>query len=244
MTPAKYILFQLILIATLGAQPDRYGRPACASADQELADRKYFVLCHSASQKVPAWVGYELKPEQLAGEARRPHHFRRDAALRHEGARDTDYRGSGYSRGHMAPAADFAWSEDAVRATFLLSNAVPQMQSTNAGVWARLERSVRRLAADADVVYVFSGPLFEGPAEVIGAGQVAVPSHFFKAVLVERSGVRRMYAAIVPNGGGGRLERYLTTVEEVERRTGLDFFAELERTEQRELESVRASLPE
>ncbi len=244
MAFAKYIPIHLILIATLGAQPDRYGRPACAAADEEYADRVYFVLCHSASRKVPAWVGYELKPEHVAGQGRRPYHFRRDSALEREGARDADYRGSGYSRGHMAPAADFAWSEDAMRATFLLSNAAPQVQSVNAGVWARLERTVRRIAADADAVYVFTGPVFDGPASVIGEGRVAVPSHFFKAVLVERSGVRRMYAAIVPNGGGGRLERYLTTVEEVERRTGLDFFAELERTEQRELESVRASLPE
>lgn len=245
MALAKYILVPMVLAAALGAQPDRFGRPACAGADEEFADRTYFMLCHSASRKVPSWVGYEMKPEQLAGQARRPHHFRRDPALQHEGARDEDYRGSGYSRGHMAPAADFGWSAEALRATFVLSNAVPQVQSVNAGSWARLERAVRRLGTDADVVYVFSGPVFEGPAEVIGEGRVAVPSSFFKVVLVVKDGTRRMYAAIVPNGesGGGPVERFLTTVEEVERRTGLDFFGGLEPAEQRALESAKASLP-
>ncbi len=246
MALAQYITLHLVLIAALSAQPDRYGRPACDAANNdELADRAYFVLCHSASRKVPTWVGYELKPEHLSGSARRPHHFRRDTALANEGARDADYRGSGYSRGHLAPAADFAWSDDAIRATFLLSNAAPQSQATNAGAWAKLERTVRRLATDADAVYVYSGPLFEGPSEVIGEGRVAVPSHFFKTVLVERRGVRAMYAAIVPNrASGGALEQFLTTVEEVQQRTGLDFFSALEPAEQHALESAKAPLPQ
>ncbi len=246
MALAKYITLHLVLIAALSAQPSRYGRPACDASGEELADRTYFVLCHSASRKVPTWVGYELKPEHLSGNARRPHHFRRDTALTHQGATDSDYVHSGYSRGHLAPARDFAWSTDAIRATFLLSNAAPQHQSTNAGVWSRLEQTVRRLAADADAVYIFSGPLFEGPTPTIGDGRVAVPSHFFKAVLVETNGTRSMYAAIIPNGAttGESVQSFLTTVEEVERRTGLDFFAALNPAEQRALESTLFPIPD
>ncbi len=249
MALANYIPLLLALTATLSAQPDRHGLPACdASNNDELADRTYFILCHSASRKVPTWVGYELKPEHLAADpaASRPHNFRRDTALTHAGARDADYRNSGYSRGHLAPARDFAFSSEALRATFLLSNAAPQLQSTNAGLWARLERSLRNLAATADVVYIYSGPIFEGPTATIGEGRIAVPSHFYKVALVESNGLRTMYAAIIPNGPthGESLAHFLATVHEVEQRTGLNFFAALDPAEQHALESAHPVLPD
>src|SRR5262245_3103543 len=103
----------------------------------------------------------------------RSRHFRRDQELSGGSASDSDYRGSGYSRGHLVPAADAAWSEEAMRATFLLSNAVPQFQRMNAGLWRQVEARVRRLAAESDAVYVFTGPLFERKLERVGAGKVA-----------------------------------------------------------------------
>ncbi|MDX2154841.1 MAG: DNA/RNA non-specific endonuclease, partial [Bryobacteraceae bacterium] len=156
-------------------------------------------------------------------------------------ALDSDYRHSGFSRGHLAPAADFAWSPDALRATFLLSNAVPQIQSVNAGVWSRLEAAVRSLAAHADALYVFTGPLFEGDPQTIGEGRVAVPTHLFKAVLVVRHRQRTMLAAIVPNSPFPRtpLAHFLTTVDDIEARTGLDLFSALDDEEERALESAQ-----
>jgi DNA/RNA non-specific endonuclease len=141
--------FTLLLVVALDlfAQHDRFGIPACSGTTQEFADRSFFVICHSSSQKVPLWVGYELTPEQLKSAATRPAHFRHDPDLSSPGAYDSDYKNSGYSRGHMAPAADFAFSQASIRSTFLLSNAVPQRQAVNQGRWAQLETAVRRIAA-------------------------------------------------------------------------------------------------
>ena len=138
----------------------------------------------------------------------------------------------------MAPAADFAWSEVAIRSTFVLSNAVPLLQSVNAGPLARIESAVRRLAARADVVYIFTGPIFEGEPELIGRG-VAVPSHTFKVVLAIEGGRKTMYAAIVPNypGLSKNLADFTTTVDDVELRAGFDFFDALDDTEELPLES-------
>jgi endonuclease G len=143
----------------------------------------------------------------------------------------------------MAPAADFAWSDDAMRATFVLSNAVPQRQSVNAGVWAVLERAVRGLAADSDAAYVFTGPLFESASETIGPGRVAVPSHTYKVILVIEGEDKWMYAAIVPNAdvAAASLGDLMTTVDEVESRTGLDFFSALPDELERQLESSAAT---
>src|SRR6185295_10686389 len=119
MTSTQLTLL-LALIPALHAQQNRFGNPACDGPGNELADRAFFVLCHSASRKVPLWVGYELTPAQLHHRAARPAHFRRDTDLAAPGAYDADYKHSGFSRGHMAPAADFAFSDQAIRATFLL----------------------------------------------------------------------------------------------------------------------------
>lgn len=237
-----HILLALAVAATLAAQPGRFGLPACQGSQQELADRAFFLLCHDAERKLPAWVGYEGKPQPpVAERAPRPSRFRADDELQQPGAHDTDYRHSGYARGHLAPAADPAWSPDALRATYVLSNVVPQLQCVNAGAWAFVERTVRALAATSDFVYVFSGPLFQDSApEVMGEGRVAVPSHFYKVALAVHGGQKLMLAAIVPNH---KLPRHafatvFTSVDEVERYTGLDFFPALEDNEENTLEAA------
>ncbi|MBL8229117.1 MAG: DNA/RNA non-specific endonuclease [Bryobacterales bacterium] len=240
MLVARYFL-PLLLISSLAAQTGRFGLPACASTGEEIADRTYFVLCHNSSRKVPVWVGYELKPEHLTQASVTRTRFRRDPLLTQSGAEDSDYTYSGYSRGHMAPAADFAWSAEAFRATFLLSNAAPQLQSVNAGPWARLENAVRRLARSADRIYVFTGPIFDHDSNVIGEGRVAVPTHFFKAVLVEHDGHRTVYGAVVPNSptGAEPLSNFFVSIREIETRTGLDFFSALDDQQERLIESRR-----
>ncbi|MBI3209117.1 MAG: DNA/RNA non-specific endonuclease [Candidatus Solibacter usitatus] len=221
----------LAFLPLLSAQADRFSVPACAGPDRELAARSTFLICHSSALRVPIWTGYELKPEFLHGSASRPKHFRHDDELSGAAAYDSDYRNSGYSRGHMVPAADFAWSDASIRATFLLSNAVPQKQSANAGTWRKIENSIRRMAASSTAVYVFSGVLFEGEiVEHIGAHRVAVPTHTFKVVLAVRGDKMSMYAAIVPNADivDEPLENFMVSVEEVECRTGLHFFGALD----------------
>jgi endonuclease G, mitochondrial len=235
-----------VVALDLAAQHDRFGTPACSGSGQEFADRSFFVICHSSDRRVPLWVGYELTPDQLERTATRPAHFRHDPDLSGPSAYDSDYRNSGYSRGHMAPAADFAFSQASIRATFLLSNAVPQHQAVNQGRWAQVETAVRRIAAASDVTYVFTGPIFESAeTERIGDGHVSVPTHTFKVILVLHGTSKTMYAAIVPNAVAVRepLNQFAVTVEEVERRTGFDFFSALEDSEERDLEGTLQLFP-
>ena len=216
------------------AQPTRFGAPAC----HQLVDRTFFVLCYDSARKVPSWTAHEIAPHRSPAYTLHPRYFRQDTA-----ARNSDYRGSGYSRGHMVPAEDLAWSDEAIRSTYVLSNAAPQLQCVNAGVWRELEIAVRELAARADATYVFTGPIFAASdVETIGPGEVGVPTHTFKVVLTIDDGRKSMYAAIVPNAASARrrsLDEFTTTVDEVERLTGLDFFTALDDGEERRLESFR-----
>jgi endonuclease G len=164
----------------------------------------------------------------------------RDPSASFPTASNADFRSSGYSRGHVVPAADFGWSVEARQATFFLTNVIAQKQSANAGRWRSLENAGRRIAATADSVLVFSGPLFDsGTIEFQAPGGVAVPTYTYKVLLAVHAGRRTMLAAIIPNSENPPqpLNSFAVTVDEVERRTGFDFFSFLEDAEEAALES-------
>ncbi len=94
-----------------------------------------------------------FSPSHSASLASRRSHFRRDRSLSMPGASDGDYRSSGFSRGHMVPAADVAGNEEAVRDSFLLSNAETgsgSLESYFVTVAEIEERTVLRFFPDLD----------------------------------------------------------------------------------------------
>jgi endonuclease G len=187
-----------------------------------------------------------LTSSHLTRRAARPSRLRRDSQLTRPSASDSDYRRSGYTRGHLAPAADFAFSDQAIRSTFVLSNAVPQTRHLNCGRWAQIESSVRYPAEVAESVVVYTGPIVESPnPATIGEGMVAVPTHLFKVILLNQDNTRVLFAVIAPNTDTPlpSMQALAVSVEEVERRTGLDFFSQLPGDEERRLESRLLPLP-
>jgi endonuclease G len=237
-----------LLLGPLLAEDNlKFGEPACAGP---VLDKKYFVVCYDPARKLPAWVGYALtKEDALAKVTGRTGGFRADAALRRgERAENADYSGSGYDKGHMAPANDFTRSVEAMKATFVLTNAVPQKHGVNGGKGAQLEGSVKNLAASRGTAWVFSGPLFVGkkPVKTIGPHKVAVPTHTYKVVLCELpDGSKEMFGFVLPNidKPSATISSYTFTVNQVEKLTGLDFFGSLPVEEQSRLERRVKALP-
>jgi endonuclease G len=226
--------------------PIAFAQPACDAPARRLLDHSFFRICYDFSLKSPAWTEYELRPEHLSASSPRRPSFRRDPSIASPAASNADFRNSSYSRSHMIPAADFAWSEQAYNATFFLTNVVAQKQSVNAGLWRVLENRVRRIAASADSVLVFTGPLFDSkPLEFLAPGGVAIPACTYKVLLAVQGNRRFMFAAIIPNTGNPRepLNHFAVTVDEVERRTGLDFFSFLADAEEQALESTFQLFP-
>jgi endonuclease G len=228
--------------------PIAFAQPACDAPARRLVDHAFFRICYDSSLKAPVWTEYELRPEHLAAAAagRRPS-FRLDPLASFPTASSADFRNSSYSRGHLIPAADFAWSAEAQQATFFLTNVVAQKQSVNTGRWRSLEIAVRRIAASADSVLVFSGPFFDSETiEFLIPGRVAVPTHTYKVLLAVHAGRRSMFAAIIPNAQNPPqpLNFFAVTVDEVERRSGLDFFSFLEDAAEAALESHRERFPQ
>lgn len=211
------------------------GKPACNGTFLEKA---FYEICHHDSWLIPAWVGYLLTPLDLEGNTERTDDFRADEELpKGHRAELPDYAGSGYDRGHLAPAADFVRNRSAMSSTFVLSNMAPQTSSLNRGKWAQLEKVVRNKTLDSAATWIFSGNLFlnsaqkpTAPSEWIGPNNVAVPSDCFKVFLVEYAQQDpEAYAFVMPNTDSvqGDLQDYQVRVDKVEQMTGFDFFANL-----------------
>lgn len=150
-----------------------------------------FAILHSGETKTPVFVAQRLNRQMLARSQtiQRTDRFYAEARLpASERAQLSDYRGSGYSRGHMAPAGDMH-SPEAMAQSFSLANMVPQNQRHNAGAWRRIEQDTRKyvMRATGDV-YIFTGPVYESQPETVGVGQVAVPDYLYKVVYDADSG--------------------------------------------------------
>ncbi|MDE6491386.1 MAG: DNA/RNA non-specific endonuclease [Muribaculaceae bacterium] len=177
---------------------------------------------------IPNWVGWELTREKASGTEPRADRFMRDDNVR-GCASPEDYRGSGYDRGHMAPAADMKWDVKAMRKSFLLTNVCPQDHALNAGSWKKLEEKCRMWAMADSVIYIVAGPVLTDTIdEYIGESGVAVPKRFFKVIASPYADPPRGIGFIMPNGRvPGGMQASAMSIDDVEAITGHDFFSEL-----------------
>lgn len=199
--------------------------PSRVDGDQIIKHTGY-TLSYNEEYEVANWVAYELTREEVLGSGTREDSFKADPSVKTGSATLDDYKKSGYDRGHLAPAADFKWSEDAMSDTFFLSNMTPQDPSFNRGIWSDLEAVVRTMAYDNGSVYVVTGPvLTDGPYKTIGKNKVAVPKQFYKVILDYTDPDIKAIGFVLPNeASDSSLQSFATTVDEVEAITGIDFY--------------------
>ncbi|KAM5232017.1 nuclease EXOG, mitochondrial isoform 1-T1 [Hipposideros larvatus] len=206
-------------------------------------------LSYDQSKRVPRWVLEHISKSKILGDADRKHcKFKPDPNIPPNfSAFNKDYIGSGWSRGHMAPAGDNKFSSKAMAETFYLSNIVPQNFDNNAGYWNRIEMYCRELTERFEDVWIVSGPLTlpqtgsDGKKvvnyQVIGEDNVAVPSHLYKVILARRSPASpeplALGAFVVPNEAIGfqpQLSEFQVSLQDLEKLSGLVFFPHLDRT--------------
>lgn len=220
---------------------------------EQIVKHTGYTLSYNEQYEQPSYVAYELNRNEVLGTYERADNFRPDKSVKTGSATLEDYKGSGFDRGHLAPAADFKWSEQAMDDTFYMSNMSPQEGSFNRGIWADLEAMVRVNAFYDEILYVVTGPvLTDGPYETIGENEVAVPNYYYKVLLDYTEPEKKAIGFILPNGKSTKkMEYYATSVDEVERITGIDFYpmlpdeieAELEGSFDSSLWNFSTSLP-
>lgn len=192
----------------------------------------------------PAWAGYRVGDVAgLPEPAERPDKFEVDGrtAARVD---PSAYLNSGYDRGHLAPNYAIAtrYGEAAQRETFLMSNIVPQRHGLNAGVWKELEMKIATsYPGRFGEVWVLAGPVFAARPPKLPNG-TAVPQAFYMIVIDESEGRVRAQAFLFPQEtpAGAEAGEFLVEIDEIERRTGLDFLHELPDAAEDALEGRRA----
>lgn len=202
---------------------DRLQRPV------QLLFREAYVVSYNKETKCPNWVLWELTRNHADGNVKRPDYaFHEDMEVPTPRAELLDYKGCGYDRGHMCPAGDNKWDQDAMYESFLLTNICPQNQQLNSGLWNQLEMQCRYWAKKYGRLYICCGPIYlKGKHETIGPNRVMVPDAFFKVVLC-LEGTPKGIAFICRNTDGSRKkDYYVNSINQVERITGYTFFPNL-----------------
>lgn len=214
------------------------------------------------------WVAYPLVSSHTQSGASRESKFPYDPEIPQEkqtlikssaygvNCPSSDYSSEYYARGHQVPNADRSGNTDMQAQTFYATNITPQMQyGFNGNVWKNLEEAVRSKASVQDTLYVISGAAFRtvNGAEVVGTiingndnKSLPVPNYYYKAILkVTRNSQGAITAArsigfwLSHNSlKNNDFRSHITSVDDIEQKTGFNFFHNLPEELQNSCESV------
>ena len=170
----KYILTTIFILCSL------FCNAQVSKIDNELVICKEFItIGYDTYKNIPNWVYEKHTPKSLIGDAKRISSFHKEESIKNC-ISESVYRNSGYDKGHMAPAADFKFSDKAMFESFSMANVAPQSPNLNRIYWAKLEQKVREIVAYADTTYIITGhlPNYMGKMK----NKVYVPHKYFKAI--------------------------------------------------------------
>ncbi len=189
--------------------------------------------CNKKSQR---WTAYEFHngvPDVITG---RHGDWTDDDAIPSAYQTHSSQYSSTYSKGHMCPSNDRHTTVAQNKQTFYISNAHPQYQAHNGGLWGTLENRVHAWGANSsfrDTLYVVKAGTIDKDdqiLEVTSTGLI-VPKYFYMAVLCLKNGQYKAIAFWTEHTNqsitGANPANYAISVDELEQRTGIDFFCNL-----------------
>ena len=226
------ILFPSLLFSQNIELPTTY-------SDDEIINHSYYTLSYNEHHEQANWVAYKLLKSMIElGTYDRTDNFRPDYKIKNNSAQLEDYKGSGYDRGHLCPAGDMKLSYTAMSESFYMSNMSPQIPGFNRGIWKKLEGLVRNWAIDNGEIYIVTGPILTGNYPAIGSNQVSIPDYYYKVVLDYKEPELKGIGFILPNEkSSSSLQSFILSIDEVESRTGIDFYHSLADSIEEQIES-------
>lgn len=195
----------------------------------EIVDHTYYTLSYAEAFEQAEWVAYPLTQELLRKpNVQRTDYFFDDPKVSTQSATYYDYKGSGYTKGHLVPAADMAFDTLAMRESFYMSNMSPQLRAFNNGVWRELEEQTRDWTYHNKSVYIVSGPVFATTVRKTKKG-IAIPDYFYKIILDVTQPDQKAIAFLIPHRlCEERLQNFAVSIDSIESVTGIDFFNHLQ----------------
>ncbi len=220
-----------------------YGGKPVTIQNLNLLENQTYYSAYDERRKNPIWVAYRLDAHQVQNKEpnrlQRPSKFVTDFRTKSK-VDQRVYAKTGYDRGHMCPNSAIAtrYGKKAQLETFFMSNITPQKPELNRKVWERLERLEDAYANKFGGIWIITGPIFDQHVELLNH-QIEIPDAFFKILIDEDKGKVRVLPFIIPQNVTGKeiLNEYLTSVDEIERQTNLDFFSPMDDEFEKKLES-------
>jgi len=209
-----------------------------------------FMLGYSDYRGNPLWVTYKLTPiPKNSKKYKRPDKFESDWRAINR-VNHNDYTHSGYDRGHLAPnfAISRLYGKNAQLDTFLMSNISPQKAKLNRGIWKKLEKiEIKYFTKIFDKVWVFTGPIFDKNIEKLSSSdRVEIPDAFYKIYIGIKKGKEpKSLAFIIPQNVKGYepLRKFVTTIDDIEAQTKIDFLYKLDDKIEDKIESSKDTTP-
>ncbi|MEM8901673.1 MAG: DNA/RNA non-specific endonuclease, partial [Bacteroidota bacterium] len=169
-------------------------------AGEEVINHSAMSLVYDEQHEQAKWVAHIILPDIIKGDVGRTNDFRVDPLVKTGSATEVDYflkylqedstfeyDGYGYDRGHLAPSADFRWSEKALSESYYYSNMSPQLPELNRRIWAELESVIRGyiIARHKTELYVVTGPVLHDSLPPIqrSINKVSIPEQYFKVII-------------------------------------------------------------
>ncbi len=192
----------------------------------QVITHTYYTLCYSPDHRQPLWVAHDLTREVLNGNAQRQDDFRPDPNVKNNPVLASDYRGSGYDRGHMLPAGDMKVSDLAMSETFFMTNISPQHPKLNRGLWAKLESAMRDWVRKYGDAWVVTAPVLKPGLSQISK-KVSIPNHYYKIIYIPKNQKVAAFLSSNEDPLSAQYWDHAVRVSEIEKITGLDFLSEL-----------------
>ena len=194
----------------------------------DVVSHSYYTLSYSEDHEQAEWVYYSLNSNQLNSSIERKNNFRADNKVKTSSAQLYDYEGSGYDRGHLAPAADMKYNTNSMSESFFMSNMSPQSPSFNRGIWRKIEKQFRDWSYKYGELVIITGPVLKGDNYgSIGYNKVTIPKWYYK-VAIDPSNYDRNVAILIENiGSSASIKSFVVTINYLEEFSGLDFFYSL-----------------
>lgn len=219
------------------------------SSDDYIIVRHQYVLSYNKNRNVANWVAWELDSSWFGDTPRFSGNFITDTSLPAGFYRvvHSDYTNSGYDRGHMVMSEERTDNAEDNKATFILTNVLPQTPDLNRGVWLKFEEFCNSLCLDSNKeLFIYAGGIFHTNTTI--GHNVAVPDSCFKIAVELDSGqglkdVNKstpVFAVVMPNIAGVRnddWEQYKTTVRRIESSTGYNFLSSVKKSIQDVIEN-------
>ena len=163
--------------------------------EKEFSTGSLLSICYDYGYKSAKYVAYTLDGTLInsVNLEERPRFYTEREIPKEYQVLYSDYTRSGYDRGHLAPDADFDYSEEDLRVVYSLANIIPQDPNVNRYFWRKAEYQERLVASSLGELSVINGVVFDENPNYIGANRIAVSKAFWKILYNDEKEFRQCY---------------------------------------------------